>query len=67
MMANMESEPKVKKLILKKETLRDLTAHNAGQIKAGGKGGKKFSRLNYTLCCPRTVGFNSNCCTAPFC
>ncbi len=35
----MKNEPKVKKLILKKETLRDLTAHNAGQVKGGSVGG----------------------------
>jgi len=52
MMANMESEPKVKKLILKKETLRDLTAHNAGEIMAGGKGG---NTKKLTCACGCTV------------
>ncbi len=32
----MKNEPKVKKLVLRKETLRDLTAHNAGAVKGGG-------------------------------
>ena len=36
----MKTEPKVKKLTLKKETLRDLTAHNAGDVKGGAKGGR---------------------------
>ncbi len=31
----MKSENKVKKLVLRKETLRDLTAQNAGQVKGG--------------------------------
>jgi hypothetical protein len=33
--ANMKTEPKIKKLTLKKETLRDLTAQNAGEVKGG--------------------------------
>ncbi len=32
----MKTEPKVKKLVLRKETLRDLTAQNAGAVKGGG-------------------------------
>ena len=32
----MKTETKVKKLALKKETLRDLTARNAGEVKGGG-------------------------------
>ena len=55
----------LKKLTLNKETLRDLNAHNAGEIKAGGRV-KKCQQVNYTLCCPRTVGFNSNCCSSLF-
>ncbi len=35
----MKDEPKLKKLVLKKETLRDLTTANADQVKAGVKGG----------------------------
>ncbi len=33
----MKNEPKVKKLVLRKETLRDLTAANAAEVKGGGK------------------------------
>ncbi len=33
----MKNETKVKKLMLRKETLRDLTARNAGAIKGGMK------------------------------
>ncbi len=33
----MKTEPRVKKLMLRKETLRDLTAQNAGQVKGGEK------------------------------
>ncbi len=33
----MKNESKVKKLVLRKETLRDLTAQNAGQIKGNNK------------------------------
>ena len=32
----MKNETKVKKLVLRKETLRDLTAQNAGEVKGGG-------------------------------
>jgi hypothetical protein len=35
----MKPEPKVKKLMLRKETLRDLTADHAGNVRGGGKGG----------------------------
>ncbi len=34
----MKSENKVKKLVLRRETLRDLTAQNAGGVKGGGSG-----------------------------
>jgi len=47
----MKTETKIKKLALKKETLRDLTAHNAGEIRAGGKGG---NTKNCTNKCPFT-------------
>ncbi len=40
----MKNEPKVKKLVLMKETLRDLTAHNAGWVKGGPKGGKATNK-----------------------
>ncbi len=33
----MKNETKVKKLVLKKETLRDLTAQNAGGVKGGAR------------------------------
>ncbi len=33
----MKHEPKVRKLVLKKETLRDLTAQNAGAVTGGMK------------------------------
>jgi hypothetical protein len=49
----MKSENKVKKLILKKETLRDLTAQNAGEVKGGGKAAN-------TKKCP-TVTCGSGC------
>ncbi len=32
----MKTETKSKKLTLKRETLRDLTARNAGEVKGGG-------------------------------
>jgi hypothetical protein len=35
----MKPEPKVRKLTLKKETLRDLTADHAGNVRGGAKGG----------------------------
>ncbi len=44
----MKSENKVKKLVLRKETLRDLTAHNAGQVKGGGITGKGPTCPGYT-------------------
>jgi hypothetical protein len=66
---------KVKKLTLNRETLRDLMAHNAGEVKGGAKGGntKKYTcaptcaytcmfGCQGTLYCPRTVGYDSNCC-----
>jgi hypothetical protein len=31
----MKTETKIKKLTLNKETLRDLTAHHAGDVKGG--------------------------------
>ncbi len=31
----MKNENKVKKLVLRKETLRDLTAQNTGEVKGG--------------------------------
>jgi hypothetical protein len=34
----MKRETKIKKLTLNKETLRDLTAQNAGEVKGGAKG-----------------------------
>ncbi len=40
----MKKENKVKKLVLKKETLRDLTAQNAGAVMGGMK-----KTLNCTL------------------
>ncbi len=35
----MKNDPKVKKLVLRKETLRDLTAQNAGEVKGGSRAG----------------------------
>jgi hypothetical protein len=37
----MTKETKIKKLTLNKETLRDLTAHNAGEIKGGARGAQR--------------------------
>ena len=34
----MKTETKIKKLILKKETLRDLTTHHATEVKGGACG-----------------------------
>ncbi len=39
----MKSESKVKKLVLRKETLRDLTAGNATEVKGGATGGNACS------------------------
>lgn len=45
-----------KKLTLNKETLRDLTAHNAGEVKAGAKGGNGKGKGQYpTKKCDPTI------------
>jgi hypothetical protein len=46
--ANMKTEPKVKKLILKKEMLQDLTARHADEIKGGSCGLRTWSSMGYT-------------------
>jgi hypothetical protein len=64
----MKKQPK--KLTLNKETLRDLTAHNAGEIKAGAKGvrTRKCKTVTCgpfcqgTFYCPRTVAYDTICC-----
>jgi hypothetical protein len=45
---------KGKKLVLNKETLRDLMAHNAGEVKGGGRtnGKKCLKPTEYGLTCP---------------
>ncbi len=55
----MKNEAKVKKLVLRKETLRDLTAHHAGKVKGGaatkGHGQKCSTGVKVTVCgygCP---------------
>ncbi len=64
----MKKQPK--KLTLKKETLRDLTAPNAGEVKGGRlTAGKKCPPASYTCfftCkgteyCP-TVNYHTICC-----
>jgi hypothetical protein len=42
---------KVKKLTLNKETLRDLTSRNAGEVKAGDQGGKGNAKTTHTNKC----------------
>jgi hypothetical protein len=54
----MKKQPK--KLTLNKETLRDLTAHNAGEIKAGRKGG------NTNKCRPSMTCL-THCGQMPYC
>ena len=41
---------KVKKLTLNRETLRDLMAHNAGEVKAGDRGGNTKTTANKGRC-----------------
>ena len=53
----MKTEVKIKKLTLNKETLRDLTAYHAGEVKGGGLRG-----LGNTKKCPKT-GLPSGCLT----
>ncbi len=45
----MKNETKVKKLVLKKETLRDLTAQNAGEVKGGSRAGGCSWWCTYTV------------------
>ncbi len=58
----MKNEPKVKRLVLRKETLRDLTAANAAEVKGGFAGTAACSRTCYctsyiTTCkCHETQG-----------
>ncbi len=62
---------KVKKLTLNKETLRDLTAHNAGGVK-GGAPTKKCAptgRYRPTACgpgCPQPATYKYPCTIAPY-
>ncbi len=65
----MKSDNRVKKLVLRKETLSDLTAHKAGEVKGGAKGGKKTQHcttgVKATACgygC-RTYATCTGCCT----
>ena len=44
----MKNETKVKKLVLRKETLRDLTAQNAGEVKGGRGAGTRTCYCSYT-------------------
>jgi hypothetical protein len=58
----MTKETKIKKLTLKKETLRDLTAHNAGEIKAGGRGGNgNTKKCRPTMTCYTYCGQEPHC------
>ncbi len=61
----MKTEPKMKKLVLKKETLRDLTAQNAG----GVKGGKTRTKncVSTSLCPSRTCTGDLACTRAKTC
>ncbi len=47
----MKNEPKVKRLVLRKETLRDLTAQNAGAVKGGAITKKGPTCPGYTVPC----------------
>ncbi len=48
----MKNENKVKKLVLRKETLRDLTAMNAGAVKGGSPtNGKRCSNGGKATAC----------------
>ena len=47
---------KVKKLTLNKETLRDLTAQNAGEVKGGGKTMNKKCATRGRTCVGGTCG-----------
>ncbi len=64
----MKNEPKVKKLVLRKETLRDLSAQNAGQVKGGAKtNGKKCvaatqAGLTCGVTCPTYYAICTNTC-----
>jgi hypothetical protein len=51
----MKAETKSKKLTLKKETLRDLTARNAGEVKGGAKSIPGNTRKCVTGTCTPTV------------
>jgi hypothetical protein len=55
----MKNEPQIKKLVLRRETLRDLTAQNAGEV----KGGPQFSVGNHC----RTYGASCYCTTVKAC
>ncbi len=52
---------KTRKLILSRETLRDLTAQNGGEIRGGGKGGVRPTKGKNcpTLGCYDTLGCNA--------
>ncbi len=54
----MKNEPKVKKLVLRKETLRDLTAQTAGGVKGGGA-------TRYGLGCTDPTCANQTCLRCP--
>ena len=68
----MKPEPKIKKLTLNKETLRDLTADHAADVKGGGRATRTCtSSLECTLggcptfMCPTVFckGKTANCVT----
>ncbi len=52
----MKNEPKVKKLVLRKETLRDLTAQNTGEVKGGSAACSRTCYCTYTCKCHYSKG-----------
>ncbi len=53
----MKNESKVKNLVLRKETLRDLTAQDAGQVKGGSAAcSVRTCYCTYTCRCHETHG-----------
>jgi hypothetical protein len=54
---------KVKKLTLNRETLRDLTAQNAGGVKGGMGAGSRTCYCTYTChpCAPHGKTYNKKC------
>jgi hypothetical protein len=63
----MKTETNTKKLILKKETLRDLMARNAGQVKGGGKTNGKKCVSNTCDCGTRTCAATGCYCETAGC